>query len=580
MSHRIYLYNVGLHPHAADDDRLIAEVAYQVPALLLPLLSSGGTVGHNRYNTGQRGQTGLYFDAPAGVERLRQFFDAIDRQPGLVQDRAAFEDARARLFTHLEELALPRLHLDLWDVFNMSDLSHAKQARSALADFARYNALIDAAISAGDLTLLDGPDAHELRGGWPDFASLVNDPNLRYGLACFDALADTYADMPTDTPTPFEKAGRWGLRAADGKVLAPAQYDAVYEPGPLDLAVVEQDGKFGYLNARGVLTIPLCWDDAFDFDYGGLGIVARDGKFGLIDATGALVQPAQYDDIEPIGDDGDYSACLQGRWGVLDRHGEAVVACEHKRAFEVFLPGFFVFADPDEDQDDAPDDDAQVGAAGGPQDTMEQPVSVLYHRRAGLLASGFDELLPESDACNALGVRMGKRYGVIGVEQAAWLLPPEYDQLASLPAVVGVFGANFVRVTQGTRKGLFDADISAPGWLLPLDDWQDIVWVYERCFAVQRADRWYFADTAVAPASVGTDPDATAEAGFDLIVQKPRFGGFAYAFRGKEVWIANEEGLYPAPAEQVLTDLEYSYGITFSREARRRLKAYAQSGGG
>jgi hypothetical protein len=576
MSHRVYLYNVGLHPHAADDDQMMVEAAYQLPALLLPLLAPPGTVGHNRYNTGHRGQTGLYFDAAAGIARLRQFFAAIDRQPGLVQDRPAFEDARARLFTYLDELALPRLHLDLWDVFNMSDTSHAKQARSALADFARYNALIDAAIDAGDLSVLDGPEASDLRGGRPDFASVVNDPNLMYGLACFDALADT----TTDTPTPFEKGGRWGLRAANGKVLAPAQYDAVYEPGPLDLAVVMQDGKFGYLNARGVLAIPLCWDDAFDFDYGGLGIVARDGKFGLIDATGALVQPAQYDELDLIGDDGDYSACLRGRWGVLDRTGTAVIACEHERAFDVFLPGFFVFADADEDQDDAPDDDAQVDVTGGPQDTTEQLVSVLYHRRAGLLASGFDELLPESDACNALGVRMGKQYGVIGVEQAAWLLPPEYDQLASLPAVVGVFGANFVRVTQGAHKGLFDADMGAPGWLLPLDDWQDIVWVHERCFAVQRADRWYFADTAAATASGDTDPSIQAEAGFDLIVQKPPFGGFAYALRGKEVWIANEDGLYPAPADQVLADLEYSCGIRFSREARRRLKAYAQSGGG
>ena len=575
MSHRIYLYNVGLHPHAADDDRLIAEAAYQFPALLLPLLSSGGTVGHNRYNTGQRGQTGLYFDAPAGIARLRHFFDAIDRQPGLVQDRPVFEDARARLFAYLDALALPRLHLDLWDVFNMSDLSHAKQARSALADFARFNALIDAAIASGDLSVLDAPDASELRGGRPDFASQLNDPNLMYGLACFGALAD--ADIPVDTPTPFEKAGRWGLRAADGKVLAPAQYDAVYEPGPLDLAVVEQGGKFGYLNARGVLTIPLCWDDAFDFDYGGLGIVAREGKFGLIDETGTLVQPAQYDDIEPIGDDGDYSACLQGRWGVLDRLGAVVIACEHERAFEVFLPGFFVFADPDEDEDEASDDDAQADVAAGPRNMQEAPVSVLYHRRAGLLASGFHELLPESDACNALGVRMGNRYGVIGVEQAAWLLPAEYDQLASLPAVVGVFGANFVRVTQGTRKGLFDADPVAAGWLLPLDDWEDIVWVRERCFAVQRADRWHFAGTAMALVSGKTGPATLAEAGFDLIVQKPPFGGFAYAFQGKDVWIANEEGLYPATAEQVLTDLEYSCGITFSREARRRLKAYAQA---
>ncbi|MET0211122.1 MAG: hypothetical protein ABW220_18915, partial [Burkholderiaceae bacterium] len=152
MSHRIYLYNVGLDPQAADDDLMMMEAAYQVPALLLPLLAAGGTVGLNRYNTGQRGQTGLYFDAPAGIARLRHFFDAIDRQPGLVQDRHAFADARARLFTYLDALALPRLHLDLWDVFNMSDVSHAKQARSALVDLARYNALIDAAIAAGDLS--------------------------------------------------------------------------------------------------------------------------------------------------------------------------------------------------------------------------------------------------------------------------------------------------------------------------------------------------------------------------------------------------------------------------------------------
>jgi hypothetical protein len=546
MSHRICLYNTDAPPHAgADDPVMMFEVAYEVPALLVPLLASGGTVGPALGAAAD--DEGLYFDAAAGIARLRQFYALIGASPDAVTDRAAFDADRADLFAYLDTLDKPCFHLDLRDVFTMLDTPHDKQAREALADLTRQNALIAAAIEAGDLTLLDTPEAADLRGGLPSFAALLADGANRHGWGWFDAAPPAWSDAPE----PFEENGRWGLRDADGKVLAAAAYDAVYEPGPLDRVVVMRDDRFGYLDVQGRLVIGLDWDDAYDFDWGGLAVVARAGKFGLIDVHGNLAVAADFDDIDPIGDHGDYAVRRHGKWGVLDRTGACIVACEHAAALEALYADFFTLA-------------KQKGVAA----------SLLYHRRAGLLASGFAELIGEPECPNLLVVRHGKQFGGIGVEQAAMLLPVEYDSLVALPAVVDRRTGNFMLVTQGKHKGIFDADPATPGWRFPLDDWEDAISLNERRFALKREGRWRLVDSAVPSAEAGSAPEAETPADFDLIVRKPPFNGYAYAFHGDDVWIADDDGLYRADVEQIETDLEYSYCITFSREARRRLKAF------
>jgi hypothetical protein len=548
MSHRVYLYNIGTPGQADDSDRLMMEAGYQVPGLLLPLLANDGRVGPNLYNTHHGDHAGLYFDAPAGIAQLRRFYTAIGEQPGLVQDQAAFDTARKHLFAYLDTLTLPHFHLDLWDVFNMTDTPHADQARHVLAEIEAQNQLIAAALAAADLSRLDRADASSLLSGMPSFAALLNDASPRYGWGYLDTKPAI-----TDAPQPFEEKSRWGLRAADGKVLAPAQYDAVYEPGPMNRAVVMRDDRFGYLDLQGALVIPLAWDDAYDFDYSGLAIVARAGKFGLIDAAGKLVQPTEYEELDAIGDHGDYSACMQGLWGVLDGSGATVIACEHGAAFEPFYRDMFELA-------------RQKGV----------PKSALYHRRTGLLASGFTELIGQPDCPNLLVVRQGKRFGAIGVEQGAMLLAIEYEALTALPATVDHFSGNFMLAAKGACKGVFDADPVTPAWLFPLDDWQDIACLHQRHFAVQRAGRWYFADSADQFEKTAPSEDS----GFDLIVPKTPIGGFAYAFRDEEVWVADEDGVAPAEVDEVLADLDFRYGVKLSRESRRRLVAFASANGG
>lgn len=354
-------------------------------------------------------------------------------------------------------------------------------------------------------------------------------------------------------------------------MLAAPVYDAVYEPGPMDRAVVMAGDRYGYLDLQGRLAIALDWEDAYDFDYGGLAVVGRDGKFGLIDADGRLVVPADCDELDPIGDHGDYAVCRDGRWGVLDRTGAAIVACEHPVPLAPLYADFFTL-------------DKQKGVTR----------ALLFHRRAGLLAAGFSELIGQADCPNLLVVRQGKKFGAVGIEQAAMLLPVAYDDMVALPAVVERRTGNFMLVTQGARKGVFDADPDAPAWLFPLDDWEDAVSLDEGRFAVRRAGRWHLAESAAALSAAQTRRAALAETAdasgidddrapidFDLIVRKPPFNGFAYAFHGDAVWIADEDGLYCADVEQIQTDLAYPYGVRFSREARRRLTAYcARAAGG
>jgi hypothetical protein len=555
MSHRLCLYTTDAPPHAGDGDPvMLFEVAYQIPALLVPLLASGGKIGPVLGATDDRNDDGLYFDASAGIARLRRFYDLIAASPEAIADRTAFDADRAELFAYLDGLDKPCFHLDLRDVFTMLDTPHDKQARDALADLTRQNALIAAAIKAGDLTLLDTPEAADLRGGLPTFADLLADGANRHGWGWFDAAPAAWREAPE----PFEENGRWGLRDAAGSVLAAATYDAVYEPGPLDRVVVMRGDRFGYLDVQGRLVIGLDWDDAYDFDWGGLAVVARAGKFGLIDIHGELSLAADFDDIDPIGDHGDYAVCLHGKWGVLDRTGACIVPCEHAAALEPLYADFFTLA-------------KQKGVAA----------SLLYHRRTGLLATGFTELIGEAECPNLLVVRDGKKFGGIGVEQAVMLLPVEYDHLVALPAVVERRTGNFMLVTQGKCKGVFDADPDTPGWRFPLDDWEDAISLDERRFALKRGGRWRLAGWAASSGELRGRQEAGTPADFDLIVRKPPFNGYAYAFHGEDVWIADDAGLYRADVEQVETDLDYSYGITFSREARRRLKAFcARPAGG
>jgi hypothetical protein len=576
MSHRLCLYNTDAPPAAGNDAVMLLETAYDIPSLLVPLLGAGGRLGPDLDADGDDAHTALYFDAPAGIERLRTFHAWLGSQPGLIDDPAAFEAAHAQLFGLLDTLEKPCFHLDLRDLFALSDDPAPDQARAFLADLARRNDLLDAAIAADDVALLDAPEAADLRGGLATFAALLNDGSHQYGWGWFAAA--TPADM--NMPQPFELDGRWGLRDATGAVIVPPYYDALYDPGPLDRLVAMRDGKYGYLDLHGRVVIPLAWDDAYDFDWGGLAAVARGGKLGLIDIAGRLRVATQYDEIDAIGDHGDWSVCLDGRWGVLDRRGIEIITCTHAAPLEPLYADFFTLA-------------KQKGV----------PASLLFHRRAGLLAGGYDELIGQPDCVNLLVVRTGKRFGAIGIEQAALLLPQEFDSLDALPAVVDRLTGSFMLATKGTRKGVFDADPDTEGWLFPLDDWEDVISLNERRFAVKRAGRWHFADSAaqfaarhgqkaaasgaddvdagVANEACAESPDADPPPGdFDLIVEKPPIGGHAYAFHGKAVWVADDDGLYPADPDAVQADLDFSYGIRFSREARRRLKAYVQAAGG
>ncbi|AZQ53694.1 WG repeat-containing protein [Burkholderia cenocepacia] len=318
MAHRLYLSNVDDVGRNGTTHLGMVEWNYDFPTVLSPLLSSAPFLARNRCNdTGEA--DGLYADAAGGKASMTRLYAFLERHAGgLIDDLESFLDAKRRILAFLDNRAVHRyFHLDAWDVFNLSDDTHVRQAQSLLERIARDNTRIRAAIDADDPALLDTCEGLAFEAV-STFRELINQPDYDYG---WEPLTSSIYD----DALVFEQDGRWGVMAVTGEVLAPACYD---EFGDFDawtgVAIVRRGDRYGHVDTTGRQITPVTYDAVWAFWHGEFARVKRDGRFGVVDRNGIEVVPCCFDELVVLVRFGErcWAAREGTAWGVVDPCGQ------------------------------------------------------------------------------------------------------------------------------------------------------------------------------------------------------------------------------------------------------------------
>ncbi|WP_010089559.1 WG repeat-containing protein [Burkholderia ubonensis] len=318
MAHRLYLYNLDDVGRTSAPCLGMVEWNYDFPTVLSPLLSSSPFLARSRCNdTGDA--DGLYADAAGGKALMARLYAFLERHAErLIDDPDAFREAKRKILAFLGNRAVHRyFHLDAWDVFNLSDETHAGQAQALLARIERDNARIRAAIDADDPALLDACEGLACEDA-TSFRELINQPHYDYGW-------EPLTSIIYDEALVFEQDGRQGVMAVTGEVLAPARYDEIGEfDAWTDVAIVRQGDRYGHLDTTGREITPVRYEQVWAFWHGEFARVRRHGKFGVVDRHGVEVVPCRYAELTVLRHFGEccWAARAQALWGVVDPRGQ------------------------------------------------------------------------------------------------------------------------------------------------------------------------------------------------------------------------------------------------------------------
>lgn len=520
MSHRIYLYNFSGKDRiqAAEDMRrpgvqhmvdllasigsndeatlLMTEWGYELPFFLYPLLADRPFIAAPLYN-GEEG--GIYAPAEKGRAFLKTFFNFISKHAvRLTSDPAAFEEARQRIFSYLDEKAVHDFfHLDAWDVFNISDEPHAEQAEELLDAITSANGIIERAIATDDPSLLD--KYPELRSsGFKSFRDFFSFSGYDYGWAI---LHSGYFEEDEDESDQviFKENGRMGLKDREGNVLVPAKYDDVYTfPEGEEYTLVYNNTKYAYVNRSGEEVTGFIYDDAFDV-VKGRAVVRTGKKYNLLRFTGEG-QPAAntYDGLFLLDEEQLYFGAQQnGNWGIIDGDDRLRVPFEYGEEIELVPIGGFTFYKlkyagkkrlhfyTQELNRFGGDDIVQlewaatlpdgpvirftVAPEGQHKKKLERHGLADRHGKV-ILPAVYKEIKPAHTP--AVIVREDARYGMYDADKG-WLLACEYDRIASMSNDVYLL----------TREGKRRLFLVGHGWISPAYDlictgfhWRDDSW--------------------------------------------------------------------------------------------------------
>ncbi|MGU7770581.1 WG repeat-containing protein [Burkholderia sp. MR1-5-21] len=318
MAHRLYLYNLDEVGRTGAPCLGMVEWNYDFPTVLSPLLSSSPFLARNRCNdTGEA--DGLYADAAGGKALMARLYAFLERHAvRLINDPDAFREAKRKMLAFLGNRAVHRyFHLDAWDVFNLSEETHVRQAQSLLARIERDNARIREAIETDDPALLDACEGL----GCEDvtsFRELINQPHYDYGWEPLTSIIH-------DNALVFEQDGRHGVMAVTGEVLAPARYDEIGEfDAWTDVAIVRQGDRYGHIDTEGREITPVQYEQVWAFWRGDFARVLRQGKFGVVDRNGVEVVPCRYEELAVLLHFGEccWAAREHTLWGVVDPTGQ------------------------------------------------------------------------------------------------------------------------------------------------------------------------------------------------------------------------------------------------------------------
>lgn len=151
---------------------------------------------------------------------------------------------------------------------------------------------------------------------------------------------DARAPTQPQWPEAFEADdGRVGFRRADGEVVLPARYMAVYPFNERGVAFVVDEGGWACIDAGGkVLLRPFVFDNGPDYVEEGLFRYVEGGKIGFANDACNVVIPAQWEFAGQFHNDRapvcrgcktpegiEHATPRGGVWGFIDRQGKEVV---------------------------------------------------------------------------------------------------------------------------------------------------------------------------------------------------------------------------------------------------------------
>ncbi|MCX2450116.1 SEL1-like repeat protein [Pedobacter sp. PLR] len=575
MSHRTYLYNINTPSVAEDTDTMMMEWGYEMPLMLQPLLIEGGFISGNNYNNFvEFNDSGLYYNAKAGLENLKRFYNFLEDQPDLIENIKKFKEARDKLFNYLDQLDGDYFHLDMWDVLNMEDKPHAEQAKDWLATIAHNNQVITAAMESGDSSLLNYKELKDVSAAFTTFPKLLNYEDYDYGWTCIWQPYEQESEFEI-----FEENQLWGLKDKEGRVLLNPYFDEFFMFGPQDLAVVSKNGKYGYVDTTGKIAIPLTWDDAFDFEESGVAVVVLQEKTGLINTSGTQITGLIYDDLKVIEEGDFYNAKIDGLWGTINTSGKVGIAFEHENEIQAGYGFFHIEVTDKKDQKIFNEFSKYLGEF--PIQTIENlegglllikphkgfKFSSIYKKDGTLLDSGFEKISRETNFPDLLVIKKDKKHGIISRKTENYVLPCQSDAILDIGITIDGNRADMALIRQGDQKGIYNGNPEQLSWLIPADNYQEIIWLDETVFALQKNKKWSIANLANHDFS---------DYEFDLIARKPAEDGFAYAFREDKVYTVSATNISATDKAVALEHAGDYYVYYFEYESRKRLLAYGK----
>lgn len=601
MSHRMYLYNLAEVPgekESTTEEGLSAVLAtygetgggvcmmmewkYEFPMLLHPLFTGDISIHPPVYN-GHEG--GLYAPAAPGIAALKSFYAFIERhQDKLVDNIPAFTTAKQQLFAFLDEKAIyPYFHLDAWDVFNMSDESHLEQAKEQATLIRKNNAIFQQAVAEDNPALLDTCPEFHTGHYLKDFRTMLNTPGYDFGWA---VIQSGQFDDP-DQQIVFNTDGLSGLKDKDGKILAPAIYDEIYEfPYGEDLAIVVKAGKFGYINRAGKEQIPCTFDDAWDVEEG-LADVKQNGAYGVINTMGIFVIPAIYEDGHRLTAQY-WALSRENSWAVADSNGnilldfmpahDITIAEEYNAPyFKVEMDNGEVFAYTQLFKPMAALPVKTVQAL--PDYSGSHPERTLYavtlqQGGTGLVNATGETLLPfeysemiPMHRFNGFIVKTETGTGYYTADKG-WALPCEYEQLWE-PDNYNSADDPWLMVRQQGKTGLFTTG-KKYDWLFSIK-YDDIKWLNDNYFACKQKGKWGLAQPNDSLLTPPLFESMNAKMG---MLQS----GKALGFEKNGIMLMDNEGnmraLTPTEAYRELEDYPQMY---FTRTEIKKLKQLSES---
>ncbi len=147
-------------------------------------------------------------------------------------------------------------------------------------------------------------------------------------------------------PAPFEKSGKWGYKAAGGRVVIEPRFTVAQEFSPEGIAAVVDERGWAYIDPQGrILVRPVVVDNGPDDFEEGLARFRDGGRVGFFDKNGKIAIPAKFAFALPFSEglsavcegcreqpEGEHTVVTGGKWGFIDAHGAVAIPLQFEKA--------------------------------------------------------------------------------------------------------------------------------------------------------------------------------------------------------------------------------------------------------